>query len=171
MVATEQLESTRLLADGIRAFLQRVVVPLQQEHTAVLENSRRLYDEDGRYAREVRELMRSVRARSSAAGYYTAFVPEVRGPLLPDLISGEKTMCLGISEPDAGTDIWNMKTTAIARDGGWVLNGTKQWITNSPYASYVIVFAVTEPHAFARRRGGISTLLVECARPGFTVDS
>jgi acyl-CoA dehydrogenase len=96
--------------------------------------------------------------------------PDVRDPLLPNLLSGERTMCLGISEPDAGSDIWSMNTTAAPRDGSWVLNGAKQWITNAPYADYAILFAISDRDTFTRRRGGISTFFIETYRAGFSVD-
>ena len=79
----------------------------------------------------------------------------VRQEILPRLMSGELTMCFAMSEPDAGSDLWAMRTTARRRGDQWVINGVKQWITNGPYADYALVFAVTDPEQLARRAGGI----------------
>src|SRR5690606_31516002 len=70
---------------------------------------------------------------------------ELREELLPQIASGEKLLCFGLSEPDAGSDVWNIKTRAVKDGDHWVINGTKQWITNSPYADYALIFAVTNP--------------------------
>ena len=55
---------------------------------------------------------------------------EQKAKYLPGLISGEKIGALAMSEHSAGSDVVSMKTTAKAVDGGWLLNGTKMWITN-----------------------------------------
>ena len=78
-----------------------------------------------------------------------------------------------MSEPDAGSDAMAM-TTSARRDGDeWVINGTKQWITNSPEADWVFVWAVTDPDRRRRRKGGISCFVVPTVLtvPGFSVDS
>jgi acyl-CoA dehydrogenase len=91
---------------------------------------------------------------------------------LPGIASGATTLCFGLSEPDAGSDVFSMKTRAARSDGGWVLNGSKQWITNAPYADYAMVFAVTDPEAVARRDGsGITGFFVDTRTPGFEVTS
>lgn len=56
--------------------------------------------------------------------------PEQKERVLPGLLSGEKIGALAMSEHSAGSDVVSMKTTAKAVDGGWILNGTKMWITN-----------------------------------------
>jgi isovaleryl-CoA dehydrogenase len=56
--------------------------------------------------------------------------PEQKAKYLPGLISGEKIGALAMSEHSAGSDVVSMKTSAVAVDGGWLLNGTKMWITN-----------------------------------------
>ena len=56
--------------------------------------------------------------------------PEQKQRVLPGLLSGEKIGALAMSEHSAGSDVVSMKTTAKAVDGGWILNGTKMWITN-----------------------------------------
>lgn len=86
--------------------------------------------------------------------------PELREELLPKVRSGESLLCFGLSEPDAGSDVWAMKTTAVKDGDHWILNGTKQWITNSPYADYAIIFAITDQELASQRKGGISAFLV-----------
>jgi len=68
---------------------------------------------------------------------------------LPGLISGEHVGALAMSEPGAGSDVMSMKLRAEKREGRYVLNGTKMWITNGPIANHLIVTAVTEPGARA----------------------
>lgn len=98
--------------------------------------------------------------------------PEVRDGYLVDIASGAKTLCFGLSEPDAGSDVFAMRSRAVRTGDEWVLNGTKQWITNSPYADYAMVFAVTDPDAVAERRGeGITGFFVDTTSPGFEVTS
>lgn len=83
---------------------------------------------------------------------------------LPGIAAGDKTLCFGLSEPDAGSDAQAMRTRAVRDADGWVINGTKQWITNSPYADYAIVFAAVDGE-----RRGITAFFVETSSPGFTV--
>ena len=93
----------------------------------------------------------------------------IRKEVLPSLLAGEKTVCFALTEPDAGSDLWNLKTKA-RRDGDeWVVNGGKQWITNAPYANYAAVFAVTNDELFAQHKGGITCLLADASSPGFQV--
>lgn len=64
-----------------------------------------------------------------------------RHKYLPRLASGEWVGCFGLTEPDAGSDPASMKTTATATDGGYTLKGAKMWITNSPIADVMVVWA------------------------------
>jgi acyl-CoA dehydrogenase len=98
----------------------------------------------------------------------TELAPSVRDRYLPGLASGRTSMCFAMSEPDAGSDSWMMRTRATRADGGWVLSGTKQWVTNGAHAELAIVFAVTDPEAAAARRGGIGAFAVPTASPGFS---
>jgi isovaleryl-CoA dehydrogenase len=77
---------------------------------------------------------------------------------LPKLISGEHIGALAMSEPGAGSDVVGMQMKAERSSAGWVLNGTKMWITNGPDADLIVVYAKTDPDAGSR---GISTFLVE----------
>lgn len=97
--------------------------------------------------------------------------PALKEKYLPKIASGEETLCFGLTEPDAGSDVWGIKTTAVRNGDEWVINGTKQWISNAPYASYCMLFAVTNPELHAQRKGGISCFFVDTKSEGFTVDS
>jgi acyl-CoA dehydrogenase len=95
----------------------------------------------------------------------------VRDEVLPSLLSGEKSMCFGLSEPGAGSDASMIKTRAVADGSGWRLNGRKLWTSNSPHADYCIVFAITDAAAAAAHRGGISAFLIPTNTPGFKLES
>jgi alkylation response protein AidB-like acyl-CoA dehydrogenase len=85
---------------------------------------------------------------------------------LIDLASGKKLGAFALSEPEAGSDASNQRTTAV-RDGDfYVLNGTKNWTTNGSTADVVLVMAATDRSKEAK---GISTFIVEKGTPGFTV--
>jgi isovaleryl-CoA dehydrogenase len=83
---------------------------------------------------------------------------------LPKLISGEHVGALAMSEPEAGSDVVSMRLRADKRGDRFVLNGTKMWITNGPYADVLVVYAKTRPQAGAR---GITAFLVEKGFKGF----
>ena len=96
--------------------------------------------------------------------------PAVRSEVLPSLLAGEKTICFGVTEPGAGSDLWGLKTKA-RRDGDeWVVNGAKQWITNAPYCDHAAVFAITNEETFAAHKGGLTCFLVDVNSPGFQKD-
>lgn len=80
-------------------------------------------------------------------------------------------MCFGMSEPDAGSDAWMMTTRARREGSDWVINGTKQWTSNAPYADYCYLFAVTDQEVHKQRMGGVSCFLVPMSAPGVSVDS
>jgi isovaleryl-CoA dehydrogenase len=83
---------------------------------------------------------------------------------LPKLISGEHIGALAMSEPGSGSDVVSLQMKAEKIDSGYLLNGTKMWITNGPDADVIVVYAKTDPDAGSR---GISAFLVEKAF-GFT---
>ncbi|HLT09841.1 MAG TPA: acyl-CoA dehydrogenase family protein [Micromonosporaceae bacterium] len=97
--------------------------------------------------------------------------PAIREEWLPALMSGERTMCFMMSEPGAGSDVWQMSTRALPDGDGWRITGVKQWISNGPHADLGLVFAVTDQELFAARAGGISAFLIPADSPGFQVDS
>jgi alkylation response protein AidB-like acyl-CoA dehydrogenase len=81
------------------------------------------------------------------------------------LASGEWLGAWGLTEPGSGSDAGGMRTTAVRGDGGWVLNGSKTFITNGTYADCALVLAVTDK--VKGTRGGISAFVVEKGTPGF----
>ncbi|MDH3738272.1 MAG: acyl-CoA dehydrogenase family protein, partial [Alphaproteobacteria bacterium] len=84
---------------------------------------------------------------------------------LPKLVSGEQVGALAMSEPNAGSDVVSMRLRAEPKDGYFVLNGTKMWITNGPDADVLVVYAKTNPHQPA---SGITAFLVEKTFAGFS---
>ncbi|MBA4047949.1 MAG: acyl-CoA dehydrogenase [Sphingomonas sp.] len=91
---------------------------------------------------------------------------EQKAKYLPRLVSGAHVGSLAMSEAGAGSDVVSMKLKADAVQGGYVLNGTKFWITNAPYADTLVVYAKTAPEAGSR---GISAFLIERDMPGFAI--
>ncbi|KAF2134936.1 acyl-CoA dehydrogenase NM domain-like protein [Dothidotthia symphoricarpi CBS 119687] len=91
---------------------------------------------------------------------------EQKKKYLPGLISGEQIGALAMSEHSAGSDVVSMKTTAKEVDGGYLLNGTKMWITNGPDAHTMIVYAKTDPTAHSK---GITAFILSTSTPGFSV--
>ena len=212
--------------DGLHGFVDKEVLPLEQEFKEILSDERKLFGEDGLLVEPVRRARDSVRRKSAQAGFWAMFSPSqigggglsavavpfilealyrrygpgrlfitwakgfltspilasfVDGPsglflnageavkreVLPHLLAGEKTVCFALSEPDAGSDLYNLKCRA-RRDGDeWVISGTKQWITNAPYADYAAIFAVSNPEMLAQHKGGITCLLVDAHSPGY----
>lgn len=84
---------------------------------------------------------------------------------LPDIASGKRLAAFAVTETEAGSDIGNIKTTATRTDEGYVINGTKQFITNGGEADLYTIIVLTDQ---ARGARGASTLLVEKDTPGFS---
>ncbi len=80
-------------------------------------------------------------------------------------IAGTKVAALGITEPDAGSDVAGLRTSATKVEGGWVLNGSKMFITNGCRADYVVTAVKTKPEG---GHGGISFFLVDTDQPGYS---
>jgi acyl-CoA dehydrogenase len=92
---------------------------------------------------------------------------EQKRKYVPGLAAGSMNASFALTEPEAGSDSAAIRTRAVRGDGGWVLNGRKQYISGAHRADVVLVIAVTDP---ARRaRGGITAFLVDRGTPGFTV--
>jgi alkylation response protein AidB-like acyl-CoA dehydrogenase len=89
---------------------------------------------------------------------------EQRERLLPRCATGEWSPAFCLSEPEAGSDPASMRTTAVRDGDEWVINGTKNWISNVGIADFYVVFAVTDP---AARR--VSAFIVEKDRPGLSI--
>jgi alkylation response protein AidB-like acyl-CoA dehydrogenase len=90
---------------------------------------------------------------------------EQKKKYLPDIAAGKKLAAFGLTEANAGSDALGMKTTARLDGDNYVLNGTKQWITNGENAEIYTIIAVTNPTKGAR---GLSAFILEKGMPGFT---
>lgn len=91
---------------------------------------------------------------------------EQKQKFLSKLSTGEKIGAFCLSEPEAGSDATSQRTTAEDKGDHYLLNGTKNWITNGNSAGYYLVIAQTEPE---KRHKGINALIVEKGMPGFVV--
>jgi alkylation response protein AidB-like acyl-CoA dehydrogenase len=89
---------------------------------------------------------------------------ELKQRFLPGCATGEHSPAFALSEPEAGSDPAGMKTSAVLDGEEWVINGTKNWITNLGVADFYIVFAVTD-----RENRRMTAFVVEADRPGFSV--
>jgi alkylation response protein AidB-like acyl-CoA dehydrogenase len=83
---------------------------------------------------------------------------------LPDMAAGRKVGCFCLTEPQAGSEANNLRTRAVLKDGRWVLNGNKQFVTNGKRARVAIVFAVTDPDLGKK---GLSAFIVPTDTRGF----
>lgn len=95
----------------------------------------------------------------------------LKDQVLPRVINADLLGCFALSEPDAGSDAWGIKTRATKTSTGWKISGSKQWISFSPYADYAIVLAVTDPEQAAARKGGVTAFYVPTSSPGFRIES
>src|SRR5450759_2816649 len=89
---------------------------------------------------------------------------ELKERFLPKCASGEWSPAFALSEPEAGSDPGGMQTTAVLDGDEWVIDGTKNWITNLGVADFYVTFAVTD-----RESKRITAFVVEADRPGFSV--
>jgi len=85
---------------------------------------------------------------------------------LVPLASGKSFAAWGLTEPSSGSDASSMRTTAVRRDGGWVLNGSKNFITNATFAETIVALAITDRAAGSH---GISAFIIERGTAGFSV--
>ncbi|TWC40213.1 alkylation response protein AidB-like acyl-CoA dehydrogenase [Pseudomonas sp. SJZ079] len=87
---------------------------------------------------------------------------------LPPICRGESYFCIGMSEPNSGSDLASIKTTATRNDGGWLLNGQKVWTTNAQHAQFMIALVRTGEKQAARHEG-MSQFIVDLGLPGITI--
>ena len=92
---------------------------------------------------------------------------EQKKKYLVPLVTAEKSMCFALTEPDAGSDAQNIRTTAVKDGNHWVINGSKHFITNGKHADFALVFAANDRDKKAQ--GGITAFIVEKGTPGFEV--
>ncbi len=93
---------------------------------------------------------------------------EQKEKYLPSLINGEIIGAHGMSEPDSGSDAYSLRTRAEKVDGGYVLNGTKMFVTNGPVSDLAVVFATVNPD---RKMWGVTAFIVERGTTGFTISN
>ena len=87
---------------------------------------------------------------------------------LPGAVSGDKVGCWAYAEPNAGADVSTVSTRAVRDGDGYVINGTKMYITNSPFADFMVVVAMTQPELGLK---GLSVFVVDADTPGVTVST
>ncbi|CAN5600449.1 acyl-CoA dehydrogenase [soil metagenome] len=92
---------------------------------------------------------------------------EQKQQLLPQILKGETRWCQGFSEPDSGSDLASLKTTAVLAGDEWVISGPKVWTTQAQFADYCFLLARTDPDV--KKQAGISYLLVPMQQDGIEV--
>ncbi|MFJ1293883.1 acyl-CoA dehydrogenase [Paracoccus yeei] len=123
----------------------------------------------GLVAREIERIDSGYRSMASVQSSLVMFPIEAYGSeaqkrrYLPRLASGEWIGCFGLTEPDAGSDPAGMRTRARKVDGGYVLSGTKTWITNAPIADVFVVWAKSDAHG-----GKVRGFVLDKGMPGLS---
>jgi alkylation response protein AidB-like acyl-CoA dehydrogenase len=108
-----------------------------------------------------------VAERQSAPTILAFGTEEQRRWFLPRIAAGECYFSLGMSEPDAGSDLAAVRTAATRTDGGWLVSGTKIWTSNAHLNHFMVVLCRTSPAQ--DRHGGLSQLIVDLRAPGVKV--
>ena len=186
-------DDERMIRDAARAFAQdrlqgRVVEAFANEHTdpAIFREMGEQgllgvtlpeeygcaganYVSYGLVAREVERVDSGYRSMMSVQSSLVMFPifeygsEEQRRRYLPKLATGEWIGCFGLTEPDAGSDPGGMRTHARKVDGGYILSGTKTWISNAPIADVFVVWAKSDAHG-----GGIRGFVLEKGMKGLS---
>ncbi|MBR0967361.1 acyl-CoA dehydrogenase family protein [Tardiphaga sp. 538_B7_N1_4] len=92
----------------------------------------------------------------------------IKQSILPRIVRGELQFCIGLSEPNSGSDLFAARAKAMKVNGGWVLNGTKTWTTNGHSADYMIGLFRTSPATKENRRHGLTSFLIDMKTTGIT---
>ncbi len=193
----ELSEEQRLFRDTIRDFVAKEIEPVASEWeatdrypTEIVEGLKEMGlfgmmspEEDGgldldfvTYAMVFEELAKSWHGVAGTLGSHSLAckiisvhgTEEQKQKYLPDLATGKRRSGIGLTEPEAGSDLQGIKTTAKLDGDHYVINGTKTWITNARYADPLPVLVKTDPSASPAHKG-MSLILVEAGTPGFTV--
>ena len=195
MLDFELGETAEMLRESVRGFADAEIAPLAAEIDASNEFPMELWPRMGElgllgvtveedyggagmgYVEHVVAMEEISRASASVGLSYGAHsnlcvnqirrygTEEQKRRYLPRLISGAHVGALAMSEPGAGSDVVSMRLAAVPSGEGYVLNGTKMWITNGPDADVIVVYAKTRPEAGSR---GITAFIVESAFEGFS---
>jgi alkylation response protein AidB-like acyl-CoA dehydrogenase len=120
-------------------------------------------EEVGRGCSAMRTVI-SVQTSLVCSGIVKWGTEEQKQKYLPKLCSGEWLGCFGLTEPDTGSDAANQKTRARKTDSGWVINGSKMFISLGNHAKVALIFAQTDPEKAHR---GLACFLVDTDQPGF----
>lgn len=96
------------------------------------------------------------------------YAPHLAEELAPGITKGETYFCIGMSEPDSGSDLASIRSTAKRVEGGWVINGTKLWTSFAQHAHYMIALARTESIGKERHKG-MSQFLVDMKNPAVKI--
>jgi alkylation response protein AidB-like acyl-CoA dehydrogenase len=185
------------IVDSIRQFVDREVIPVASElehkneypHAIVErlkefglfganvpENYGGLGLDTTTYAMIMEELSRGWMSIVGPIGTHSVIcdiihsfgTDQQKGKFLPQLASGERRGGLALSEADAGTDVQRIKTRAVRVGDGYVINGSKMWITNGRYGDTFVLAAKTDPEADPPHKG-ISAFIIEKGGDGFHV--
>jgi hypothetical protein len=92
---------------------------------------------------------------------------EQKQKYLPEICKGNLYFCIGMSEPDSGSDLSATRTKAEKVEGGWKINGTKLWTTNAHRCHYMIALVRTQ--AGSERQAGLSQIIIDLKAPGVTI--
>jgi len=193
----ELSDEQRLFRDTIRDFVAKEIEPVASEYEAndiyptdIIEGLKEMGlfgmmvpEEFGgldldfvTYAMVFEELAKSWHGVAGTLGSHSLAckiislhgTPEQKAKYLPDLATGKRRSGIGLTEPEAGSDLQGIKTTARLEGDEYVINGTKTWITNARHADPLPVLVKTDPSADPAHKG-MSLILVEAGTPGFTV--
>jgi alkylation response protein AidB-like acyl-CoA dehydrogenase len=93
---------------------------------------------------------------------------DLKRAILPRIVRGEIRFCIGMSEPNSGSDLFAAKTKATKVDGGWLINGTKIWTSNANVSDYMIGLFRTSAATKENRRHGLTSFLVDMKMPGIS---
>ena len=92
-----------------------------------------------------------------------------RQSFLPPIIRGESYYCIGMSEPNSGSDLASIRTRAKKTTQGWVINGSKIWTSKAHMSHFMIALVRTQPVDSEKRHAGMSQFLIDMSAPGITV--
>ena len=99
------------------------------------------------------------------------YAPEhIKAEVLPAITRGECTFCIGMSEPNSGSDLFAASTRATPTEGGYLINGTKLWTSNAHQSDYMIGLFRTAPPTRENRRHGLTQFLVKLKQPNITIN-